>query len=532
MELTDEKRKEIEDRFSIECLRGNQVNGIKAVCNGKDVFVGLKTGSGKSMIYESIPVICHDACVIVVAALVSIMKEQTERLCKLGFTCTYIGKDPDDDDVLQEGGFQFIFVSPEALVGEKWRDMVSKLREKIKVIVVDEAHTVVQWGEGNDHHKAFREHFSQIGELRAICPDVPIAALTATSGPAQRRKITRSLCFRTSETVIISESPDRKNIKISSMCVPNNSEIEDVMGWLLNEFEKKKETLPRHIIFSESISDVSKIYAIFRKRIGKSEHYEMFHSKTVEGRKEYIRSDMTKDGKIRILICTNSAGMGVNFYKVHNIIHYGLPREMDTFVQQMGRAGRDGEFAHELIIYKFHKGQLKRVEEELVQLAKDSKCRREILCSSYGCKREKVIPMHMCCDVCEKSCKCELNCTDTHPALLFELQEENTNHMSRDVNSADRVLLKQKLDALQFKLSNFSTLMKSELIHGLSNDVIHYVVQHVEQIFTSEDILKNCAVWSHDVANQISNVINEIFGDDVMYSVLDTEDEDEGNYNE
>lgn len=97
----------------------------------------------------------------------------------------------------------------------------------------------------------------------------------------------------------------------------------------------------------------------------------MFHSKTVEGKKEQIRSDMTKEGKIRILICTNSAGMGVNFYGVHNVIHYGLPREMDTLVQQMGRAGRDGEPSHELIMYKCHKGQLKQVEEELVQLAKD-----------------------------------------------------------------------------------------------------------------------------------------------------------------
>jgi superfamily II DNA helicase RecQ len=312
------------------------------------------------------------------------------------------------------------------------------------------------------------------------------------------------------------------------MCVPNNIEIEDAFCWLLNEFESKKETLPRHIIFSESISDVSKIYAIFRKRMGESEHYEMFHSKTVESKKEYIRSDMTKDGKIRILICTNSAGMGVNFYKVCNIIHYGLPREMDTFVQQMGRAGRDGEYAHELIVYKFHKGQLKRVEEELVQLAKDTKCRREILCSSYGCKLDQVVPMHMCCDICEKSCKCDdLNCPNTHPAHLFELKEDQVDHMCRDVNSADRVLLKQKLDALQFKLSNFSTVVKSELIHGLSVDVIDYVVQHVENIFTPEDIMKNCAVWSYDVASQISNVINEIFGDDALYSVVDTDTEDE-----
>jgi ATP-dependent DNA helicase RecQ len=146
MEFTDEKRKEIEERFSVESLRENQIQGIKAICSSKDVFVGLKTGSGKSLIYESIPIICPDACVVVVTALVSIMKEQTERLCKLGFSSTYIGRDPEDEGKVLEGGYQFIFGSPESLVGDtKWREILTNLRGKVKVIVVDEAHTVVQW---------------------------------------------------------------------------------------------------------------------------------------------------------------------------------------------------------------------------------------------------------------------------------------------------------------------------------------------------------------------------------------------------
>lgn len=130
--------------------------------------------------------------------------------------------------------------------------------------------------------------------------------------------------------------------------------------------------------------------------------------------------------------------------------------------------------------------------------------------------------MHMCCDIREKLCKRELNdCPNTHVALLFELQEDSPDQMSRDVNSSDRVLLRQKMDALKFKLSNFSTLVKSDFIHGLSDDVINYVVQHVE------NILQNCPIWSYDVADQISNVINEIFGDDIMYNVIDTDNEND-----
>lgn len=107
------------------------------------------------------------------------------------------------------------------------------------------------------------------------------------------------------------------------------------------------------------------------------------------------------------------------------------------------------------------------------------------------------------------------------------MQEDSPDQMGQYVNSSDRVLLRQKLDALKFKLSNFSTLVKSDFIHGLSDDVINYVVQHVENIFTPEDILQNCPIWSYDVADQISNVINEIFGDDIMYNVIDTDDEND-----
>lgn len=370
--------------------------------------------------------------------------------------------------------------------------------------------------------------FSHIGELRAIRSDVPIAALTATSAPSQRRKIMKSLCFRQS-SVIISESPDRENIKITSLCIPNNCEIEDAFGWLITEFNKQKEKLPRHIIFSESISDVAKLYAIFRKRVGKSCMFEMFHSKTVESKKESIRADMSKKGEIRILMCTNSAGMGVNFADVHNIIHYGLPREMDVLVQQMGRAGRDGVFSNELIIYKCHKGHLKQVEDELVRMVKDTKCRRQVLCSSYGTNVKKVEPLHMCCDICEKLCKCDnTNCPETHPALQFKMVGMESESMKRSVNDREKTAVRQRLHALKFRLSDFSTVVNPDLVHGLSDGVIDHIADHVEHLFTPEDILRSCAVWSYDVSVQISDIINDVFGDSIMYDINDSDfDNDE-----
>lgn len=146
----------------------------------------------------------------------------------------------------------------------------------------------------------------------------------------------------------------------------------------------------------------------------------MFHSKSSEKVKDKIRKDMNTDGTIRIFVCTNAAGMGVNFHGGNNIIHFNLPRQMDTFVQQMGRAGRDGGQSHNLILYKTHKGHLKRVDPVLVSLAKDnSKCRHELLCEAYLVAHSSISPLHNCCDVCDKKCECKHSeCPCTHRSFL------------------------------------------------------------------------------------------------------------------
>ena len=242
------------------------------------------------------------------------------------------------------------------------------------VICDVEAHTMfmIFRGEGSKEEDPFREWFSKLGELRSLCPKAQMVALTSTAGPTQRRKIVRSLCFGANSKVI-HDSPDRSNIKISSKCIPNNEVPDKTFKWLFSELHTCAENLQRHVIFCQSISDVSKVYMSFVREFGQdSALFDMYHSKTNEKFKEKIRDDMSSNGVIRVFICTNAAGMGVNFFGLNNVIHYGLPYQMDTFVQQMGRAGRDGEFSQELIIFKSHKGQLSKVESDLIKLVKDS----------------------------------------------------------------------------------------------------------------------------------------------------------------
>ena len=362
--------------------------------------------------------------------------------------------------------------------------------------------------------------FSRLGELRSLCRNSQLLALTATAGPTQRRKIMKSLCFKPQHKVIL-ESPDRENIKITPLCIPSNQELEVTFKFLLKELHVKKESLPRHVIFCESILNVSKIYSLFVKEFGRSSKlFNMYHSKTSDKVKENIREDMTTSGNIRVLICTNSAGMGVNFHGVNNIIHYGIPREMDTFVQQMGRAGRDGQYGEELIIFSAHKGQLGRVEVDLVKLVKDdSECRHTTLCLSYALDNKKIVPLHNCCDFCEKLCKCGDDiCPRSRVALIKDNVDEEEEVMEREVNEDDKKILRHQLYALKYSLTDSDSLISSEIIHGLTDAVIEQLVCCCQTLFTAEDVMKNCSIWSFTIAEQIMSVIENIFGDAEMYT--------------
>ncbi|XP_033724869.1 ATP-dependent DNA helicase Q-like SIM [Pecten maximus] len=530
--IDDSLRQNLCDIFKIHELRPHQNRAIQALSEGKDVFIGTRTGSGKSLAYECYPLVSKGAIVLVIAPLVNIMSEQCKRLIDHGFKATYIGKDHHDDERIAEGYYDFVFGSPECFLDDtKWRNMLksSVYQERLKLIVVDEAHTVIQWGESLKGEDPFRVCFSRIGELRSLCKKAQVLALTATSGPTQRRKIMRTLCFLPNNDVIV-ESPERNNIKITTMCIPVTHDLEDTFRFLLNDLARLKENLPRHVIFCETIVNVSKVYSIFVKHFGQAcEMINMYHSKTTEKVKEKIRNDLAVDGKIRILICTNSAGMGVNFYGLNNIIHYGLPREMDTFVQQMGRAGRDGNFAHELVLYTAHKKHLSRVEDDLVKLVKDeSQCRHYGLCHAYATNHEQIEPKHNCCDVCQKICKCsESVCPRQH--AVFDLEHTDgdstcSDVMKRLVSDEERKFLRDKLFAFKFSLC---TPSQPELIHGLTDKVIEDIVQNCDIVFTSADILSSFAIWSCDVAVQIFNIISEVFGETEMLEMPLTSDSEE-----
>nr|XP_022310227.1 uncharacterized protein LOC111115690 [Crassostrea virginica] len=179
----------------------------------------MKTGGGKSLCYEAFPVLWSEnhqlssACnVLVISPLISIMKEQSEFLKTLGFTSTYIGKTPEEDMMILDERFQFLFTSPEAILSiTKWRNMVTR-SQHFKLIVIDEAHTVIRWGEsGAGGDEPFRAWYGKIGEIRSLV-QCPILLMTATANKAARADLKRKFALNNCHEII--DNPDRDNIKL------------------------------------------------------------------------------------------------------------------------------------------------------------------------------------------------------------------------------------------------------------------------------------------------------------------------------
>ncbi|XP_002742228.1 bifunctional 3'-5' exonuclease/ATP-dependent helicase WRN-like [Saccoglossus kowalevskii] len=520
----------------IKQLTGIQTKAIQALLSSdSDVFVVSRTGSGKSLCFYALPALRPSSVVIVLSPLLSIMEEQVLYLRAHDVTATYIGRNETEDEDIRNAKFQVLFGSPEMIIGnEKWRKVWKSdvYQTRVLAIVVDEAHTVTLWGEDGPGEKAFRECFSRIGELRSLLT-APLMALTATASSSKRKKIMSRLNMKNTRTLMLVESPDRPNIKLGIAQVKRTeNHIAESFEWLLEILEKQKENMERYIIFCKSIQDCARIHFLFNtklKSLGRM--YNMFHSKTPNAIKQLIKEDMSIDGNIKVLICTNAAGMGVNFHNVHNIIHYGPPRELDTFLQQIGRGGRDGKQSQQLLIY--NKTQIRKIDLDMLSYIRNqTECRRKILLQNYNVtctgSSDAITHNHCCCDICEQSCTCEQEVCPMQHVYYKETKRIPSSHVVRNVTTEQKQLLTSALDAYRVSINldvcDESFIVPSEASHGFSEFVIGEIVDKCACLFSADDVMQHIHIWSYAHAKEVIKIINVIFDDsDIVY----TNDEDD-----
>ncbi|KAK3104602.1 hypothetical protein FSP39_005949 [Pinctada imbricata] len=424
--------------FSISELKPFQAEVIDNLLNGSDVFLSVKTGAGKSICYQGFQpswTVHHrsnDCTVLVIAPLISIMKEQTSYLRSVGFKATYIGLDDKEEEDIMQMSHDFLFSSPESILGvQKWRDTVNgPAGERIRLLVIDEAHTVIHWGEADHTDEPFRQWYGKLGELRSIL-EWPVLLLTATANKSARKKIEYKLGLKNCFYHI--SNPERENIKLFVQKVKSTLPLEDIFHFILSKLKQHQHKCPRVIIFCTSINTCGQIVTMLRINLGKEMDYvQMFHSKITEDVKDDIRKDMEKeDGHIRVLIATSAAGMGVNFKGLYEVINYGPPKDMDAFVQQFGRVGRDGVQSKALLLYNGK--QCKNVDSDMkAYLSNVHLCRRKCLLEAYNAQ-PSVTVKHMCCDICSKECACGEPECDT----LSSPYSENVASQSSDMSETE-----------------------------------------------------------------------------------------------
>lgn len=316
---------------------------------------------------------------------------------------------------------------------------------------------------------------------------------------------------------LIRQSPDKKNI---SYHVEKAKELDETFQWMLDLFSFPVAEIPKTIIYCRSLKDCGEMYSLFDEVAANSQVpvVTMYHSKTPEQIKQRVLSSLLdENGDCRIVIATSALGMGVNIPNIRQIIHYGAPSNLESYVQEVGRGGRDGQPCKATVSYRpFH---LAHCDEHMRTFLKntDRKCRKDLLMNYFKDKPNNPNTKHDCCDICVAACKCSSCSTVEEPCDVKPADETvEMSTLVRHVQEVDRAFLYEMLKDLQVNAASSSApsvLGSAGLVFELGEQVIEAIVSKCEYIFSVSFIMDNFPIFSKEVANEILVIFNEMFND-------------------
>ena len=318
--------------WNYDSFRPMQKEAMEAVLSGRDTLVLMPTGGGKSIIYQ-LPTLVSDGLCIVVTPLIALMKDQVDRLRHMGISAVAVhsGLSSRQIDIALDncvyGDVKFLYVAPERLSSEMFRLRVDRMN--VSLLAVDEAHCISQWGYD------FRPSYLRIKELRRLLPDTPILALTASATPQVAKDIMEQLEF--AEPNILQTSFLRPNLSYSVR------ETDDKEGQLMRIINN----VPGCGIVYVRMRNTAERVANFLIEQGYS---ASFYHGGLPNAERAMRQDEWVSGKTRIMVATNAFGMGIDKRDVRFVVHYTMSDSLESYYQEAGRAGRDGERSYAVIL--------------------------------------------------------------------------------------------------------------------------------------------------------------------------------------
>lgn len=355
----------------------------------------------------------------------------------------------------------------------------------------------------------FRAAYGKIGNVRGFSR-APLLCLTATATKKTRQHIVKTLLMK--NVLTVTAPPEKRNIHMAASSVPNDEEIEATFAWLIEELKTKGKDTPKTLIYCRSINSCGEIYGMFDDMLSDTKNIAMYHSKTPDGVKHKILENFSpEDGHVRVVIATTALGMGVNIPNIECVCHYGIPDSIEDYVQEIGRAGRDGRSVHGIIYYKSY--HLAHCEEAMRMFVKntDKKCRREIISKHFKSKSTKCNVLQECCDICSEECACDQpSCQETPYAIKSVVQDKSTSRM---VDDEDRELLREVLQDLKCSLSHHSSIFGSDTFAEVDDDLINDLVDNCHLVFNIEYLMEKFPIFNVDSARHILEVFMDVFGD-------------------
>ncbi|GAM09012.1 ATP-dependent DNA helicase RecQ [Geobacter sp. OR-1] len=383
--------------FGYHDFRPFQEEIVTRVINGGDSFVLMPTGGGKSLCFQ-IPALHRPGVAIVVSPLISLMKDQVDSLKENGVAAAAYNSSMGEAEArqvlarLHAGELDLLYVAPERLMSESF---LERLREiPIALFAIDEAHCVSQWGHD------FRPEYVALGRLRGLFPGIPLIALTATADLQTRNDIMERLGLRDAQLYITGF--DRPNIRYTVV-------------------EKRKPFQQLQEFLGTRPKEAGIVYALSRKRVEEvaaklreiGVEAAAYHAGLADRERSRVQEAFLRDD-IRVVVATVAFGMGIDKPNVRFVVHYDLPKNIESYYQETGRAGRDGLAAEALLLFGYGDIAISRsliesgtnpeqVRIELHKLsamigfAEAGSCRREALLGYFGQRLEEPCAN---CDLC------------------------------------------------------------------------------------------------------------------------------------